>query len=133
MEVVLVFLAAIVGFLAGIGLGWLIWGYQIQQQARPAQPSRHSHSLVALVEETTRALWGEDDVSGPTVAAGNSFRLGQGQAGELSLSRSLRRQPTPRPVPFRHQPPPTRPAPPREPRPTSTPPPTQGPTQGQGT
>jgi hypothetical protein len=64
-----------------------------QPQPQP-QPSPHpAHNLLALVEDTTRNLWGDDEVSGSTVAAGNSFRVGAGPAGEVFLSRSLRRQP----------------------------------------
>jgi hypothetical protein len=61
--------------------------------AQPAQPVHHAQPLLALVEDTTRALWGDDEVSGSTVAAGNSFRVGAGPVGEVYLSRSLRREP----------------------------------------
>jgi hypothetical protein len=92
-------LMGLIGLLALLALiAYLAWGRgQPTPQPSPpsqlAQPVHHAQPLLALVEDTTRALWGDDEVSGSTVAAGNSFRVGAGPAGEVFLSRSLRRQP----------------------------------------
>ncbi len=63
------------------------------EPAQQPTPQHPAHSLVALVEETTRALWWGDPsaASSPTEAAGVNLRVGAGREGEVYLSRSLRR------------------------------------------
>jgi hypothetical protein len=74
---------------------------QAQSQPTAAQPAPHpALPIISLVEETTRQMWegGDPSSATPTLVSGVNLRVGQGQAGEVSLSRSLRRQPPPVPT-----------------------------------